>query len=88
MKRGIKPGKLVRYTGNFLRWTGNYFPPTNGIVLSVDERTDGSSTGRIVWSDHTDEAVTILLANIEPDPTCKGSSYPDLLREFAEKGIK
>ena len=86
----IKVGKLVRYTGDFCRWTGNHFPPVNGIVLSIDDRAARSSlwTARIVWCHDTDHAETVRIKSLELDPACKAASYPDLLREFADRGIE
>jgi len=83
-KRDIKVGKLVRYTGDFCRSTGNYSPPTNGIVLAVEDRDDRSGVARVVWSDNTDHAVSVLLVNLELDPVVKDITYPDLVREFAK----
>ena len=81
----VKPGKLARYTSKFLQNTGNFFPPINGLVLSVDDRAARSELwiARVVWCDNTDETVSVRLCNLELDPACRADSYPDLVREFA-----
>jgi len=90
LSRGLKPGKLARYTGEFCRSTFNWSPPINGLILSIDDRAACSDlwTARVVWCDNTGEAWSVRLGNLELDPTVKNENFPDLLREFAEKGIK
>ena len=90
LSRGLKPGKLARYTGEFCRSTFTWCPPVNGLILSIDDRAARSEwwMARVVWCNDTGEAVWVQLGNLELDPTVKNENFPDLLREFAEKGIK
>lgn len=85
----VKVGKLARYTSKFLQYTGQFLDvPINGIVLSIDDpRGDGSAIARIVWCSDTDRAVSVLVSNLELDPACRADSYPDLVREFTDRGI-